>query len=193
MPAPWIKKSVRQLVASMRGPPTTTPSAGDAASTALHTPATEVRSWSGNAFIMSASADGPVEEAKAWATMRAPISNAALGAAAVTNDMIAAPVNPMRYIRRCPWRSPSFPAIGVKTAKASSGPAITQVTVLVVEPRSSAMSGKAAERTVIVNELAATPISATTWITRGEYCRAGGSRKLTESRVGERSFTSASI
>ena len=70
-----------------------------------------------------------------------------------------------------------MPAIGVKTANARSGPAITQVTVPVEESRSSAIVGRAAESTVIVNELAATPIRATTWTTRGEYGRAGGSRR----------------
>ena len=90
MPMPWMMKSVRQLVASMSGPPTTTPTAGDAASTALHTPATDVRSSSGKAFIMIASADGPVDDEKAWVTMRAPMRKPALGEAAVTNDMTAA-------------------------------------------------------------------------------------------------------
>ena len=53
----------RQLVASISGPPTATPIAGAAASTALHVPATRVRRSSGNTDIMMASADGPVDAA----------------------------------------------------------------------------------------------------------------------------------
>ena len=79
----------------------------------------------------------------------------------MSRENTAAPANPIRYIRRWPWRSPSFPAIGVNTAKASRGPAITHVTTDTLESRSSAMVASAAESTVIVNELHATPVRAT--------------------------------
>ena len=52
-----------------------------------------------------------------------------------------------------------MPAIGVNTAKASRGAAITQVTVeTLLESRSSAIVASAADSTVIVNELQATPV-----------------------------------
>ena len=68
---------------------------------------------------------------------------------------------------------------------------MTQVIVLTLVPRSSAMSGRAADSTVIGNELDATPTSAMIWTVRGEYREAGRwSVAVTRSSVGERSFTS---
>ena len=102
MPEPWITNSTRQLVASISGPPTATPIAGAAASTALHVPATRVRRSSGNTDIMMASADGPVDAAKPCAMTRTAINMNAEVANDVRSENTAAPANPMRYMRRCP-------------------------------------------------------------------------------------------
>ena len=73
-----------------------------------------------------------------------------------------------------------MPAIGVKTAKASKGPAMTQVMTETLELRSAAIVARAADRTVIVNDEQATPVSATTCTVRGLNRRSsGGARRLT--------------
>ena len=51
-------------------------------------------------------------------------------------------------MRRWPYRSPILPMIGVTTAKASIGAAITQVMMSSVVPRSRAMRGSEAVSTV---------------------------------------------
>ncbi len=60
--------------------------------------------------------------------------------------------------------------MGVNTANASIGAAITHVTVDTDAPRSDAISASAAESTVNENDELAAPVSATTWTVRGE-CR----------------------
>ena len=52
--------------------------------------------------MIRARAEGPVEADMACPTTRKVMSEAAFQAEAVASDMIAAPVNPSRYMRRCP-------------------------------------------------------------------------------------------
>jgi hypothetical protein len=60
-----------------------------------------------------------------------------------------------------------FPPAGPTTAKASSGPVTTQVTVLVSLPRSSAMRGIDTERIVIVKPTENSPNRATIRTSQG--------------------------
>src|ERR1044072_7266207 len=107
-------------------------------------------------------ASGPVAAPVAAPSVRKRISEPALQATAVSAANTHTPPIDQAYTRRWPCRSPSLPMAGPTTAKESSGPVTTQVTVLVSLPRSPAIRGMETDRIVIVKPTENRPNSDTT-------------------------------
>ena len=117
--------------------------------------------------MMMAIDAGPTAAPVAAPRVRKAISAPALHAAAVRAANTDTHAIEIPYTRRCPCRSPSFPMAGPTTAKASSGPVTTQVTVLVSLPSSSAMRGIDTDRMVMVKPTENSPNRATESTTHG--------------------------
>ena len=86
---PCTTKSERQPIHSMSGPPVTTPTAGERATTAAQMPSARVRSRCGYTDRIIAMADGPDAALAAWAMVRSTIREVVSHAKAVAKASTA--------------------------------------------------------------------------------------------------------
>lgn len=143
-------KITRQPNASTSGPPATSPTTGPPATTSDQKPRARDRRSGVNIRLISASELGPVAAPMVAPSTRNAISDGPDHARAVSATNTVAPTMPIRYTRRWPCRSPSFPAVVPVRATAMVGPEISQTSDSTDAPRSWAISGRLTARIVMV-------------------------------------------
>jgi hypothetical protein len=126
-----------------------------------HHPIAFTRSSGGNAARINAIAAGPVAAPAAALSNLNPISAPADHATAASPEKRTDSVQPNRYTRLRPNRSPALPIDGMNTPKISIGPVTTHATVWFPTPNSRAIVGRTADSSVMDTPVEKNPMSRT--------------------------------
>ncbi len=163
----WMPNIGRQPTASISGPPSTSPIAGEPAATNDHQPMALARAAGVWTLLISAIDDGMVPAPITTARPRSTISEYGSHASVVAAVTIVEIVKPVTNTRRWPYRSPSLPRIGRAMADARTGPEMTQATSVSLASKSSAMVGMLTASNVIGNVVANIPVRQVSSTQRG--------------------------